>query len=98
MMSGIGNREWGIGLVVVAAFVIAVPAHGQATGAPRPAGAATTATTQAPTLDLTAVSLPIPPAGRRNKDGIAHGKRGHASRGSEHHLLLPTGQRRGETG
>src|SRR5687767_98057 len=54
------NRDKGLGLLVAAAFVIAAPLHAQAPGAPR----AATAASQAPTLDLSAVSLPVPPAGR----------------------------------
>ena len=54
------NRDKGLRLLVAAAFVIAAPLHAQASGAPR----AATTTSQAPTLDLTAVSLPVPPAGR----------------------------------
>jgi|SRR5687767_4760837 len=59
------HRRWagGLGLVAVA-LVIAWPASAQTTGAPRPAQGTTPAAAQAPTLDLTAVSLPIPPAGR----------------------------------
>ena len=61
-----GWGESGIGLAVltIAALTTIAPVHAQATGAARPAGAPQAQPTQAPTLDLTAVSLPVPPAGR----------------------------------
>jgi hypothetical protein len=59
MRSGRGTRNWGLGVLGFAAFLAAAPVFAQAGAAP--AGAAQP---NAQTLDLTAVSLPVPAAGR----------------------------------
>jgi imidazolonepropionase-like amidohydrolase len=62
MKRGLGTGEWGLGVLALAALVSAGPALAQARATPPATTAAPNV--QAPQLDLTAVSLPIPAAGR----------------------------------
>ena len=59
MRAGQGTRDWGLGILGFAAFLVAAPTYGQA-GTQQPAAAAP----NAQQLDLTAVSLAVPAAGR----------------------------------
>jgi len=60
MRAGLGTRDWGLGVLGLAALLIGAPALAQAGAAP----AAVAPQPNAQQLDLTAVSLPIPAAGR----------------------------------
>ena len=62
MSWGLGTGDWGLGLLGLAALLAAAPASGQA-GRAQPA-APNAAPNAQPALDLTAVSLPIPAAGK----------------------------------
>ena len=58
--AGLGTRDWGLRALGFAAILLAGPASAQATGQPPAAPQAPNASQ----LDLTAVSLPVPAAGR----------------------------------
>jgi imidazolonepropionase-like amidohydrolase len=62
ILPGRGTRDGRLGLRAAAALLFAGTLHAQATGSAQQRQQP--AATQAPALDLTAVSLPVPPAGR----------------------------------
>src|SRR5688572_22899242 len=60
---GLGTRDEGLGVLVFVALLGAAPAFAQAGAAARPASDSAQRSAP-PALDLTAVSLPVPVAGR----------------------------------